>query len=132
MADPEISEIVEFLEDGVLPDNDQRARELTLTQAQYEVIDDVLYHIKPDKTLQIVLPTVDQKVVFDEVHSGILGAHLREAKIHGQLSKHYWWPRMRADINIWCRECKTCATHNVGQSINHLSHLFLWLVHLTV
>ena len=59
MADPEISEIVEFLEDGVLLDNDQRARELTLTQAQYEVTDDVLYHIKPDKTLRIVLPTVD-------------------------------------------------------------------------
>ena len=38
-------------------------RELTLTQAQYEVIDDVLYHIEPDKTLRIVLPTVDQKVV---------------------------------------------------------------------
>ena len=112
----EISEVV-FLEDGVLPNNDQRARELSLTQAQYEVIDNVLYHIEPDKTLRIVLPTVDQKVVFDEVHSGILGAHLREAKIHGQLSKHYWWPRMRADINTWCRECKTCAAHNVGQGI---------------
>ena len=54
-----------------------RARELTLTQAQYRVIDDVLYHIEPARTLQIVLPTVDRQVVFDEVHSGILGAYLR-------------------------------------------------------
>ena len=57
MANPEIS-VVEFLEDGILSDNDLRARELTLTHAQYEVIDDVLYHIEPDKTLWIVLPTV--------------------------------------------------------------------------
>ena len=51
------------------------------------------------KTLRIVVPKVERKMVFDEVHSGVLGAHLREAKIHGQLSRHYWWPRMHADIN---------------------------------
>ena len=59
---------------------------------QYEVIDGVLYHIEPDKTLRIVLPSADRKKVFNEAHSGVFGAHLREAKIHGQLAKHYWWP----------------------------------------
>ena len=28
----------------------------------------------------------------NKVHSGVYSAHLREAKIHGQLAKHYWWP----------------------------------------
>ena len=82
----EIAEIIKYLEDNVLPTNEHRARELTLTRSQYEVIDDVLYHIEPDKTLQIVSPKVQRKVVFDEVHSGLLGAHLREAKIHGDIT----------------------------------------------
>lgn len=117
LADPEIAEVVRFLKESVLPDNDWRARELTLSQTQYEVIDGVLYHIKPDKTLRIVLPTVDRKHVFDEAHNGVLGAHLREAKIHGQLAKHYWWPRMCADITTWCRERRTCAAHHVGNVV---------------
>ena len=59
-------------------------------------------------------------MIFDEAHSGVLGAHLREAKIHGQLAKHYWWPRMRADIAPWCRECQICAAHRVGHPVKPL------------
>ena len=43
LADPEIAEVITYLEDNVLPSNEQRARELTLTRMHYEVIDDVLY-----------------------------------------------------------------------------------------
>ena len=73
LADPEIAEVITYLEENALPSNEQRARELTLTRTQYEVIDDVLYHIEPDKTLRIVVPKVERKVVFDEVYSGVLG-----------------------------------------------------------
>ena len=50
MGDPE-----KFLKDGVLPEDNQRARELTLAQVLYEVIDDVLYHIEPDKLYYLQL-----------------------------------------------------------------------------
>ena len=62
-----------------------------MTQAQYEIIDGILYHIESDKTLCIVLPSNERKLIFDEAHSGVLGAHLWETKIHGQLAKHCWW-----------------------------------------
>ena len=114
------TEIMKFLEDGVLPDNDKRARELAMTQAQYEITDGVLYHIESDKTLRIILPSNDRKLIFEEAHSGVLGAHLREAKIHGQLAKHYWWPPMCAYIASWCRECQICAAHRVGYPVKPL------------
>ena len=63
------------------------------------------------------MPSIERKLVFDEAHSGVLGAHLREAKIHGQLAKHYWWPRMRADITTWCHECQICAAYHVGHPV---------------
>ena len=46
---------------------------------------------------------------FHEAHGGRLGAHLCDAKIHGELSRHYWWPGMRNDIIRWCKSCITCV-----------------------
>ena len=67
--------IKQYLLDSELRDQEKKARELTLSRAQYEVIDSVLYHIEPDKTLRIVPPTVDQKGLFKVVwapHDGLL------------------------------------------------------------
>ena len=57
------------------------------------------------------------KKAVEEVHSGQFGGHLRDAKIHSTLSKHYWWPGMRKDIGTWCRSCLTCATRSVGRAV---------------
>ena len=51
------------------------------------------------------------------VHSGIFGAHLKDAKIHGELSKHYWWPKMRVDICKWCHSCLVCVTRQAGRVV---------------
>ena len=114
--DPQLMEIIRYLQDGILPDDDKEARELALTKSQYELVDGVLYHVENDKTLRIVPPTTHRKKLFDEVHSGLLSGHLREAKMHGQLSRHYWWPQMRADIRRWCKACITCASRRIGRT----------------
>lgn len=117
-SDVGLKRIKQYLLDNKLPDQEEKARELTLNKAQYEVIDSVLYHIEPDKTLRIVPPTVDRKGLFEAAHGGVLGGHLRTAKIHSQLSRHYWWPRMRADIEKWTKSCQICATRNVGKPLH--------------
>ena len=63
------------------------------------------------------MPESDRKDLFNEAHSGECGGHLREAKIHSQLSRHYRWPGMRHDSTKWCRACLVCATCSVGKSI---------------
>ena len=87
--DEEIKMIVDFLENCVLPDDDKKARELLLSRSQYCLMDDVLYYVVADKTLRLVPPISDCEQLFEEAHSGPFGAHLREAKVHGQLSKYY-------------------------------------------
>ena len=52
-----------------------------------------------------------------EAHDGTFGAHLRDARVHSQLSKHYWWKAMRADIIQWCRACPTCVTCRAGGAV---------------
>ena len=55
-SDPELMEIVRFLEEGTLPDDDKRAHVLVLNKPQHTMVEKGLYHIALDKTLQIVLP----------------------------------------------------------------------------
>ena len=58
----------------------------------------IMYHTEGDKTLRVVIPETDRECLFNEVHAGTFGRHLKEAKIHSQLSQRYWSPKMRADI----------------------------------
>ena len=88
-----------------------------LTKDQYELVDGILYRLEKDKTLRVIPPRSTRKKQFDEVHSGKFAGHLRGAKIHRLLSKHYWWPGMRKDIHYWCRACLTCATRHTGRVI---------------
>ena len=110
--DPELADIIIYWETGELPQEEKRARELVLTSPLFTVLDGTLYRIELDKSKKIVPPTSDRHQLFLEVHvhEGAFSGHLREAKIHGQLSRHYWWPQMRKDISHWCRACLTCAS----------------------
>lgn len=114
---PELREIITFLTDSSLPDDDIHARELALTRLQFVMLDDVLYYLAKDKSLCVIPLASSREKLFLDVHSGLYGAHLREEKIHSQLSKHYWWPRLTSDIVNWCRSCITCATRQPGQAV---------------
>ena len=106
-----------YLEQGILPTEDHVAKELVLTRDQYEILDGVLYHIEKDKTLRVIPPCSSRKKLFDEAHSGKFAGHLRSAKIHSLLSRHYWWKGMRRDIQNWCQACLTCATRDAGRAV---------------
>ena len=83
----------------------------------YTLLEGVLYRVEADNTLRVIPPTSDRHKPFLEVHQGVFSGHLREAKIHSQLSRHYWWPGMRKDISHWCRACLTCASRNIGSPV---------------
>ena len=116
-TDPDLREMMVYLDTGKLPDDNQRAREIVLGKPQYTLRDGVLYRIELDKSLRIIPPRADRKKLFTEVHEGPFGGHLREAKIHSELSRHYWWPRMHADLTDWCRSCLRCASRSVGRPV---------------
>ena len=90
--------------------DEKEARELALTAQQYILLDGVLHFIEKDQVLKVIPPEQEREKLFDEVHGGAFGGHLRDAKIHGELSKKYWWPGMRGDIIRWCQACLVCAS----------------------
>ena len=88
-----------------------------MTAQQYVLLDGVLHFIGKDQALKVIPPEQERKKPFDEVHGGAFGGHLQDAKIHGELSKKYWWPGMRGDIIRWCQACFVCASRQVGQAV---------------
>ena len=93
---------------------------MALTKSQYLLKDGVLFRVEKDKTLRVIPSRSERKELFHVVHSGKFAGHLREAKIHGELSRQYWWPQMRKDITDWCKACLTCASRRPGRAVKPL------------
>ena len=113
-ADEEVSSLIAYLEHRKLPKEDSTVRRVVAESQMYEILDGALYHVQSDKTLRLYMPETRQRALFDETHSGVYASHQRTAKIHATLSKHYWWPRMRRDIEKWCKECIVCWERRAG------------------
>ena len=84
--------MIPYLEDNVLPWDNKKAHELILGRLQNVLNNDVLYGVEIDKTLRVVVPENDHKDLFMKVHAREFGGHLKEAKIHSEVSHHYCWP----------------------------------------
>ena len=78
--------VVEYLKQGVLPLDEMEARKITLNRNNYDLVDDVLFHVEPDKTLKIVPLVAEREKLRNEAHRGVFGGHLWDAKVHSQLS----------------------------------------------
>ena len=96
--DTKLRRNVAYLEKREFPSKDKEATEILLSQDNFTLKEGVLYFLARGKILGLVAPASCRQKIFDEVHSGVFGGHLRETKIHSELSRHYWWPGMRKDI----------------------------------
>ena len=84
-------------------------RELVFGASLFILVDGVFYYVEGDKMLRLIPPATDWHQLFLEAHEGPFAGHLREAKIFGQLARHYWWRGMSRDIEQWCQACLTCT-----------------------
>lgn len=85
-VDPELKMLRGYLRNWTLPEDGAQARRVLLSHGHYVLVDDILYHLEPDKSRRIIPPTVDREELYLEAHCGPFGGHLGDAKVHGQLS----------------------------------------------
>lgn len=69
-SDPTLVPIIQYMENGILPENEKEAKAILLGQSSYALIDDVLYHVEADKTLRIIPPVSGRKELWQQLHSG--------------------------------------------------------------
>ena len=115
--DTELSPIIDYVTMGALPKDENLAKRIALTRAQYTVLDGVLHRVEADSTLRVIPPQRCREKLFAEVHGGRFGAHLSDVKVYSELRRCYWWNGMRRDVTTWTRACLTCATHQPGRKV---------------
>ena len=111
--DPELSQLMDYLEQNILPDETVLAKRVA-TQAQkgYYIVDSVLYY--EDSSVsgrqRLVVPTLLRKQLLLDNHDAIFVGHFAPKKMLQRVSQYYYWPKMSADVHEVCRSCVVCLS----------------------
>ena len=113
LADPLLAQMHNYLSKGVLPEDAQQARKLTLQKDQFIIQDGLLYFVdtRGNQKLRLVVPTSLQELLMKETHAGPFGGHFAAKGLYNTLAQQYWWEGMFSDVVKWCRSCLTCAAY---------------------
>ena len=114
--DPEVVEIVMFLEKGELPLDERRARRIALQASLFTLVEGVLFYIDPkqEHRKRVVVPRHLREQLLQENHSSPMGGHFAGKKMYGALVRHWWWDGMYSDTLRYARACPQCAIVSGG------------------
>lgn len=115
--DPDLADLIQYLESSHLPTKNSIARSLLLTIDDYFLNEDgLLFHLwtpkGPRRTTtyqQLVIPAALRYEILTWGHDDPTAAHLGTVKTYEKLRSRYYWRNMFSDIQHWCRSCCDCA-----------------------
>ena len=116
-SDSDLSLLIEYLETGRLPADEQTSKKIAAESPRFNLIDGVLYFEYPNCPHQwcIVVPKHLQQKLLVEAHSGQFAGHFAERKVYDRIRRYYWWKGIRSDVRRHCRVCLTCASRRGGR-----------------
>ena len=124
--------ILEYLRDGIVPNDQVKAIKLVAESENYILDNDVLYHFYfvrakgqfPGSQMirQLAVPSEYRTDILQCYHDGPGGAHLAFEKSFASIRNKYFWPKMWSDIQSYVKSCDVCqkATRNYS---NHKAPL---------
>nr|GEV68537.1 reverse transcriptase domain-containing protein [Tanacetum cinerariifolium] len=104
-----MTQLVDYLKEGVLPGDNKEARKLRLKARQYELMEGVLYRrsfLTP--WLRCVGP-LQAYYVMREIHKGSCSMHAGPRSVVAKAIRlGYYWPTMHQDARDMIRKCNDC------------------------
>ena len=108
LEDKSAAPIIKYLEEGILPTEKRREKEIIYTSDQYFIEDQVLYHLldakidSPHRQIDeiracLVVPEVLKFDVLTSVHGDLNDGHHGTQKTYSTLRLKYYWKGMYAD-----------------------------------
>ncbi|VFQ72035.1 unnamed protein product, partial [Cuscuta campestris] len=102
-------DLMEYLMDGTLPEQDDRARKVKLRAPRFQVLDGKLYKRAFGGPLLRCLTNREAERVIAEVHEGVCAA----CQMSRTLSQRiillgYYWPTIVQDCERYVQKCRTC------------------------
>nr|GFC88635.1 reverse transcriptase domain-containing protein [Tanacetum cinerariifolium] len=108
-----MTELVNYLKEGTLPEDEKEARKIRLKARQYELIEGILYKrsfLTP--WLRCVGP-LEAEYVMKEIHEGSCSMHAGPRSVVAKAIRlGYFWPTMHKDAQDMIRKCSDCQIHS--------------------
>ena len=71
-------------------------------------VDDLL--VRKENPEQVYVPTTFRKTIIQLNHDSEYAGHLGIDKTSDLVSRNFYWPKMRKNISVYVKACKTCTT----------------------
>ena len=109
--DPKLAVFIDYLEDGVLPQDEKEARKTVALATKFVILDKVLYFVDHKKTgrRRAAVPSHLQERLLQEYHGGRMAGHFSGSRLYATLYYNWWWENMYVDAVTFCRNCAECA-----------------------
>ena len=108
-ADAWAKPMIMYLEDGVLPGEEQTSMRLIAQSKNFAVHNGILYLVEGKRNKRAVLPEKMRVKVLEETHQGLYGGHFSGQRTYNTLSQTWWWENMYRDTIAFVRGCPHCA-----------------------
>ena len=121
MKDESTRQIINYLENNVLPQDDKTAREIVLSSDVYLLHDNILYHLLDAKSKDtkrqieeirvcLVVPKELRFDVLTSMHGDLNSGHYGTQRTYSTLRLKYYWKGMYSDCKNFVLSCKKCST----------------------
>ena len=114
--DPDLREIVDFLEKEELPSEEKRARRIALQASLFTIEGRLLLYIDPKQKhrKRVAVPRHLREQILKENHSSGMSGHFSGSRTYNVLVRNWWWDGMHADTLRFARNCPACAIVSGG------------------
>jgi transposase InsO family protein len=112
----ELRPLIEYLESGTLPANDNEARRVILESERYVLDNEILYHLFTPRrktvdthTRQIAVPKSQRADVLRAFHDDNFGgSHAGIDRMYANMKLRFHWKNMWTDCRLHCLSCDRC------------------------
>ena len=118
--DPEVKEIIDFLLDNKLPEEEKRKQKVATQAPLFTMVDDILYYVNPKQNNEkrVVVPKHLRDEIMKENHSGRMAGHFSGSRLYNTLVHHWWWEGMYKDALDHSKRCPQCAIVSGGGHVH--------------
>nr|GEU64200.1 reverse transcriptase domain-containing protein [Tanacetum cinerariifolium] len=107
-----MTELVNYLKEGTLPEDEKVARKLRLKARQYELMDGILYKRSFLTPWLRCIGPLQAEYVIKEIHEGSCSMHAGPRSVVAKAIRlGYFWPTMHKDAQNMIRKCSDCQTY---------------------
>ena len=119
MSDPECRQIIAFLRQKVLPNDEVQAKYLVKMADRFAVVYSVLYYVDPKRShsKQAVILNHLRTGFMELFHCGPFAGHFSGQRTYSAMYSKFWWDGMFTDVQRFCKNWPPCTTVPGGPKV---------------